>query len=195
MAIYIEAGHNLNDPGAVTSGVKERDLTINFKKDLKYFLEKALSKYSKVKVYFDNDSWTLGQTIANFKKTITSTDVLLSIHFNSATNKKATGSECFISDYASQNSRTLADQLTKANSTVLGVVNRGVKTESESNRGRLGILNMKGVSVLSEPIFMSNPNELENYFRDNGALKSWLAEDYAYYLIEMDKKLNPKDYV
>ena len=195
MAIFIEAGHNVNDPGAVSGKIVERDLTIDFKKDLKYFFDRKKKQYPKMKVYYDNDSWSLGKTISEFSSIIKHKDVLVSIHFNSSTNPKSTGSECFVSDKASQESLNLADKLTKTNSLVLGVKNRGVKNESQSNRGRLGILNMKGVAVLSEPVFINNSEDVANYFKDNGAMKCWLAEDYVAHIVELDKKLNPQDYV
>lgn len=191
MAIYIEAGHNLNDSGAIEGKILERELTIEFKKRLSYFLELGLKDYPKVKVHLDNDAWTLGQTISNFKKTLTGNDITFSIHFNSADNKTATGCEIFISDNAGENSKTLATQLNGTYVTILSIKNRGVKKESESNRGRLGILNMKGVAVLCEPCFMSNKSDLDVYEKN----KDWLAEDTAFYLIKMDKYLNPKDYV
>src|SRR5690606_25646843 len=95
----------------------------------------------------DDDKDTLSQVIAKIKPRITSRDILLDIHYNAAT-PQATGVECFVSDNASEKSKELADVIATTTSTITGLHNRGVKKESQSARGKLGILNMKGTAVL-----------------------------------------------
>lgn len=190
MAIYFEAGHNINDTGAVEGSLVERDITIDFKKRLRSALERGLKNYPKAKVYYDDDSWSLATTIANFKKTITNKDLTLSFHINSSDNKTATGSETFISDVAGAVSKELAQLVNDSIVSILKLKNRGVKKESESNRTRLGILNMKGAAALCEPVFISNKNDMATYEQH----KDCLAEAIALHLISLDKRLNPSDY-
>lgn len=157
--IYIEAGHNLGDPGAPGyDGRTERDWTIK----VKNLLADALTKQSggKIKLVLDDDRKSLSATISDFRKTISHNDLLLSIHFNSASSNKATGTEVFVDDKASARSRRIAKRVVDTLSTILGLTNRGVKTPSQSARGTLGILKLQGAAVLLEISFINNPDDV-----------------------------------
>jgi N-acetylmuramoyl-L-alanine amidase len=58
---------------------------------------------------------------------------------------------------------------------VLGIRNRGVKTESSTARGKIGILNVKGTNVLLEICFMSNPSDHLAYQNKKAELASYLS--------------------
>lgn len=174
--IYIVAGHSNSDSGAISNGLKEADLTKRIR-DLIYTRIKELQP--KALVTKDDDKDTLSQVIAKIKPKITSKDVLLDIHYNAAT-PKATGVECFVSDNASAKSKELADVIATTTSTITGINNRGVKKESQSARGRLGILNMKCTAVLWEVAFISNPSDIdkvETYLH-------WLCDEVARILLK-----------
>lgn len=174
--IYIIAGHSNSDPGAVSNVLKEADLTKRIR-DLIYTRIKELQP--RASVTKDDDKDTLSQVIAKIKPKITSKDVLLDIHYNAAT-PKATGVECFVSDNASAKSKELADVIATTTSTITGLHNRGVKKESQSARGRLGILNMKGTAVLWEVAFISNPSDVAKVESD----LHWLCDEVARILLK-----------
>lgn len=174
--IYIIAGHSNSDSGAISNGLKEADLTKRIR-DLIYTRIKELQP--KALVTKDDDKDTLSQVIAKIKPRITAKDVLLDIHYNAAT-PKATGVECFVSDNASQKSKELAKEIAEITHKITGIKNRGVKKESQSARGGLGILNMKGTAVLWEVAFISNPSDVdkvETYLH-------WLCDEVARILLK-----------
>jgi N-acetylmuramoyl-L-alanine amidase len=181
--IYIEAGHNNRDSGAVgVGGRKESDWT----KWVKIRLADALIKQSEdnVSIIMDDDGRTLSQVISDFKRTISSNDILLSIHFNSASSNTATGTETFIADGASERSVILGKDISKIVADRLGIKNRGCKTESQSNRGRLGILHLKGSAVLLEVSFINNPEDVK-------ATEDWIhwaLWDLSTYLLDTLRK-------
>lgn len=174
--IYIIAGHHNSDAGATYKGLKEADLTKRIR-DLVYTRIKELQP--RALVTKDDDKDTLSQVIAKIKPKITSKDVLLDIHYNAAT-PKATGVECFVSDNASEKSKNLADKIATITHEITGLHNRGVKKESQSARGRLGILNMKGTAVLWEVSFISNPSDVDKVESD----LHWLCDEVARILLK-----------
>lgn len=181
--IFIEAGHNYNDPGAIGyDGRTERDWTIKMKE----LLYDALKKRSegKIEVVLDDNSKSLPGVISDFRKLITNNDLLISIHFNSASSNKATGTEVFVDENASERSQKIAKKTVDTLSTILGLRNRGVKTPSQSARGTLGILKLKGAAILIEISFINNAEDVE-------ATEKWihwgLWELAGLYLNEMRK--------
>lgn len=178
--IYVIAGHHDNDPGASGNGLREADLT----KELRGLItERIIALRPDIEVRNDNDGDTLRQVIAKIRPKIKSTDILLDIHFDSFTNPKSTGSTAIISKNAGVKSKELAKDLVAITSTIVGINNRGVKDETTTSVGGLGILNMRGAAVLLEVGFISNPGDMENYLKNNGAIKYWLGDEIARILI------------
>lgn len=184
--IYLIAGHNTEynngkspDPGAVANGLKEADLTKNIR-DLIYKRIKQLSP--KEFVTKDDDKDSLSQVIAKIKPKITSNDILLDIHYNSAS-PSATGIECFVSNNAGQKSKDIANEICVTTSDITGLKNRGVKTESQSARGKLGILNMRGSAVIWEVGFISNMKDVKS-IEEN---LHWICDEVARILIKHHK--------
>ena len=68
----------------------------------------------------------------------------MDIHFN-AGGPAASGTECFIANDASAHSQEMAKEICNTASSVMGIKNRGVKTEGQSQHNKIGI----GKSVLS----------------------------------------------
>lgn len=172
--IFLFAGHNFNDPGAIgVDGVSEAKLTMEFR-DL------VFNRLPSKQVIRDDDEQSLAQLIKQIKPG--SGSVLLDCHFNSA-GKTATGTEVIIADQANADSRKFASELAFISAAILGIPNRGVKSEKESHRGRLGILHTAaGIAALTEIAFISNPKDLERYH----ANKINLADSYARLLMHWD---------
>lgn len=56
----------------------------------------------------------------------------------------------------------MATEISQVTSNLLGIRNRGVISERQSNRGRLAILHTQsGISVLHEVGFISNKNDMK----------------------------------
>lgn len=175
--IFNIAGHHNNDPGAVHRSVKEADKT----KELRNLISKILNQRGHRHVV-DNDNETNTQLQNRIKPGTGS--VLVDLHFNAASNPSATGTEVIVSNAANANSRAMAKELVDGTARILGVRNRGVKTEAQTARGRIGILNLNaGISCLLEVCFISNANDMQLY----ELKKNELADFYATTYIKYDK--------
>ena len=163
------AGHHNHDSGAVSNGVKEADLT----KELRNLVLCELDEFGFVDYETDNDNDSLGVVIKKIHPT--ATDVVFDIHFNASSNPEATGTEVLISSQAGEKSKALATEVAAYTANLLGIKNRGVKTEAESARGRLAILNLKGAACLLEVCFITNPNDLKSYHANKERLAKALA--------------------
>lgn len=154
--IYLIAGHHNNDSGAVANGLKEADLTKILRDNIYNYIKKLKPK---VLITKDDDKDTLSQVIAKIRPKIQSSDILLDIHYNSF-NSDSTGVECLVSNNAGSVSKSIAKDICSITSAITGLKNRGVKTEAQSARGKLGILNMKGSAVIWEVGFISNTSDI-----------------------------------
>lgn len=169
--IFISAGHHDKDPGAVSGPYIERDLT----KESRGFITSKLPKDQFIQ---DKDFETNSQYQGRIKPG--SGSVVFDIHFNSGS-PTATGTECFVNknDFDNKNSMSykMASEICKEASEMLGIPNRGVKSESSSQHSRLGILNLNsGISVLWEICFISNPLNMQSYTLHKKELSKKIAE-------------------
>src|SRR5690606_5445362 len=154
--IFLSAGHHDKDPGAIANGVKEADLTVELR-DLSF---QELIKIG-ANVTMDKNFETLSQYLARIKPG--SGSVVCEIHFNAAA-PQATGVETIVKAGASAAEKRLAERINSLVGNATGLVNRGVKDETQSHRGRLAILHTKaGISVLPEICFITNKNDLQLY--------------------------------
>lgn len=92
--VVIDAGHGGKDPGAISGGLKEKDVTLAVAKQLGAFIKEA---YPDIKVYYTRTSDTfieLGErsNVANRNKA----DLFISIHCNHSSNASAKGSETYV---------------------------------------------------------------------------------------------------
>jgi len=173
MAIFISAGHNPKgikvDPGAIGNGYKEADLAVEFRS-----LVVAILKAKKHNVITDKDDERLGTYLDRIKTGNGS--VVLEFHFDAAATSKATGCTVLIGNDADRLDKAFARELVDANASILGIKNRGVKTEAESHRGSLGLMREQGTVALLELCFISNPDDLEQYQKSKITLASKIAE-------------------
>lgn len=167
------AGHSDKDPGAMYNGRIE---AVETKKARELFI-KHFPK-GRGELIPDHDWETNRQLQSRIKPAGGS--VVLDIHFN-AGSPTATGTECFVNarDYKDRNSMSykMADEICKATAEILGIANRGVKPETATRHGRLGILNLgAGCSVLWEICFISNVIDMKQWDAKQDALMKRIAE-------------------
>jgi len=152
------AGHHNKDSGAVYNGRFENKETIRLRNTINQTLAKVGIKYIS-----DNDNQTLTEVIRTIKPGDAS--VLYEAHLNASVNANSTGTECIVSEDSFNRkdlSYQMAVEICKVTSELLGIRNRGVISEKQSARGRLGILHTKsGISVLHEWCFISNINDMK----------------------------------
>jgi len=161
--VYLSAGHHSQaknikqDPGAVNKhNVKEGDLTIEFRNLIAGELDLLGVKYG-----IDSDEESLSIYLARIQTGTGS--VVLEIHFDASDNATATGCTGLIEGEADRLDRAFAKELTDANASILGIKNRGVISETESHRGRLGLMREEGIICLQEICFISNDDDLRRY--------------------------------
>jgi len=155
--IFLSAGHHNADPGAVANGYIERELTKEARDTIKQDLNPA-------EVILDKDYETNSQYQSRIKPG--SGSVVFDTHFN-AGHPTAGGTECYVNakDFENKNSLSylMADEISRTTSEVLGIRNRGVKPDNQSQHSRIGILNLgAGVSVLWEICFLSSVLDMQN---------------------------------
>jgi N-acetylmuramoyl-L-alanine amidase len=173
--IFVSAGHNSKsvtikrDPGAVgVDGLKEGDLTIEFRDLVCAELDKLGAKYIK-----DSDEESLAMYLKRVRTG--SGSVVVEYHFDWGSSPAASGTTGLVEEEADRNDRDMADELTRAVARVLGVRNRGVVPETESHRGRLGLMREDGTICLVELCFISNRSDVQAY----QAHKAELAREHA----------------
>jgi N-acetylmuramoyl-L-alanine amidase len=169
--IFISAGHNpkgiKTDPGAVAHGHIEADLAVEIR-DL------VCIELSKLGVTFkkDSDDETLAQYLSRIQTG--SGSVVVEFHFDAA-NGTASGSTAIVEAEADRLDRLFASKLVAACSTALGIRNRGVKSEAETHRGKLGLMREDGIICLLEVGFIDNIKDLNAFQCSKRALALVLA--------------------
>lgn len=180
--IFNLAGHNpqgiKKDPGAVANGLHEANITVEFR-DL---VSKNLTKMG-ASFIVDNDDERLGEVLARIKTGNGS--VVLEFHCDAAASASATGTTALIEAEADRLDRAFAKELVDVTSEVLGIKNRGVKSETESHRGSLGLMREEGIICLLELFFLTNKQDIKLY----DANKEKLAMRIAGILIKYDKMI------
>src|SRR5690625_2561795 len=157
--LFITAGHHNADSGAVALGKKEAEEAIKDRDKLKFAVE-FISPSTQVIIDDDNDN--LATVIRKINAVGTSKDLLLDIHYNSAS-VVATGVEAFINGQDNPENRRIAGRLVELSSKMLSLPNRGVKLESSSQHPRLGILHtVVRRSILLERGFINNATDMES---------------------------------
>mgnify|MGYP003425280700 FL=1 len=171
--IFISAGHNPHgikiDVGAVANGYTEADLAINFRELVEIELNRMRVQY-----VTDNDGERLAQYLERIKTGNAS--VVLEFHFDASDNPKATGATTIVGVDADRLDIAFARELANATSNILGVKNRGVISEAQSHRGRLGLMRENGIVSLLELCFISNKSDLEKFFKNKFILAREIAK-------------------
>jgi N-acetylmuramoyl-L-alanine amidase len=179
--IFIEAGHNNSDCGAIGNGYKEADLTKEARNGIIANL-KAMNFAGEI--IADSDAHSLGDTIAYFnsKKPMAS-DLLISLHFNAAT-PQAHGTEVIYRANASEGVKLFCKDLARiivkdSNWTLRG--DGGIVKETATPHKKLGILQLIPYSALIEFCFISNADEIKQY----QAIKNSIFNNLAVYLLKL----------
>ncbi len=180
--LYLIAGHNNTDPGAsgnfdTVGKVVEASLT----KELRDLIASAFTLHNNNTVVKDDDKHTLAQVLNTINTTVHKDDIVIDIHFN-AFNTKARGTEAFIPTVNSTVEKELAKDIVEAIAKLLNTPNRGVKTERESNRGRLGFLHGLGNRILLEICFIDNKEDIESYLKNKFLLAKEIAKAIEKYI-------------
>lgn len=168
--IFNSAGHSPyaenKDFGAEGCNYKEGLLSIEFR-DL------INEEFIKKGVNFKKDLDT--ETLSEYLRRIQPGDgsVVCEHHFN-ASDGTATGIEVIVGIDADRLDKAFAKELCDSGANILGIKNRGVKTEAESHRGRLGLMRKQGIVALTEICFIDNCNDIKKYHENKKELaKVW----------------------
>lgn len=172
--IFISAGHSNvsgRDRGALgVDGILEGELTVSLRK-------KIVSELNRLGTnpITDIDSNVTRETVAYMIKTLNSRDIAIDIHFNAA-NKTATGTEVLIPFKSSEFEKHLGNLLSYNISKVLGIRNRGLKTEADSARGRLIFMTPNCENILIEVCFITNENDMKLYNEKQNQVATIIAK-------------------
>lgn len=171
--IYASAGHNPKgikvDPGAVANGLHEADLTVEFRNLVSASLSNKGAKH-----IIDNDTERLGEYLKRIQTG--SGSVVVEFHFDSAATSSATGATALIGEDADANDKAFAKELVDVTAQTFGIKNRGVISEADSHRGRLGLMRESGTVALLELCFISNPNDIQAYNAHKAELAGKVAD-------------------
>ncbi|USK59497.1 SH3 domain-containing protein [Peribacillus asahii] len=147
--IVLDPGHGAQDPGAIGSEHREKDLTLSTAKKVQAKLEAAGAKVVMTRT---GDTYpTLSERVQISKKN--NADVFISIHYNASADKTANGIDTFYwTTY--MNEKELAEIVQEELIKSTGLKNRGSKT------GNFQVVRTNdGASLLVELGFISNPDE------------------------------------
>lgn len=173
MSVFCSAGHNPKgikpDSGAVgVNGLRECDLTVELRN-----LVVPILKGLGVKVITDNDDERLGEYLARIATGAGS--VVIEFHFDSVVTGKATGTTAIVGSDADRLDKAFAAEIVAVTSKVLNIKNRGVISEADSHRGKLGLMREQGTVALLEVGFIDNASDIKSYKQKKVELASALA--------------------
>lgn len=178
---FISAGHcNVKgpnyDPGAVGNGRIEAVETARIRNRVIDLLQ----GWGYKDIVRDDDDESLSQYLKRIKPGNAS--IVCEFHFNAASDPSATGVEVLIGNDADRLEKICAAEFAAETAKDLEIKNRGVKTEAQSHRGRLGLMREQGVVILVEVCFISNPSDMASF--DNRF--DLLCKTYAELLAKWD---------
>lgn len=172
--IFISAGHSNvsgRDRGALgVNGTIEGELTVALRK-------KVVSELNRLGAnpITDIDRNVTRETVTFMIRNLVSRDIAIDIHFNAAA-KTATGTEVLIPFKSSEFERHLGNLLSYNIATVLGIRNRGLKTEADSARGRLIFMTPNCENILIEVCFITNENDMKLYNEKQNQVATIIAK-------------------
>jgi N-acetylmuramoyl-L-alanine amidase len=173
--IYLLAGHTVvNGRGTGAFGVDGFDEAVEAAK-LRDDITKLLRSRG-VAVTNDVNTTPLAKVVAWLKSIVKKDDKVIEIHFN-AGQPAATGAECFVASKSTYEENILSGKIVKVICQILGIRNRGVKAEFESQHKTLAIVSVPSaaVNVLVEVCFLSNKNDVALYRKHYNELVEALA--------------------
>lgn len=169
MKIYLIAGHQVvNGKGNGAFGIDGFDEALEARKLVQDIIRR-LTFIEGVKtsdILTDNDGWSLKSVIGWLAKKVTRECITIDFHFNAFHTNKANGTEVLIANTHTNSERNFATRISEIISVTLGTKNRGVKTESQSQHPRLGMLSGGGAiakNLLVEVCFITNEEDIRKY--------------------------------
>jgi len=179
--IFISAGHSTDpkgDRGAQgVNGIWEGDLTV----ELRDLIVKELSALG-IQARIDPNQNALSATLSFFKSLIKGNSIAIDIHWN-AFNGIAKGCEVIIPEKPSVFEKNIAlDILNTICKTTL-ITSRGVKTETQTARKRLGWMRQSCETILIEVCFIDNKQDMLLYNSNKIKLASNIANVIKNYLV------------
>ncbi|USL95211.1 N-acetylmuramoyl-L-alanine amidase [Riemerella anatipestifer] len=175
--VFPSAGHHSADPGAVANGYIERD---EMDKLRNMIVAKLRGKGHPFNT--DDNSENNRQYQGRIRRELRTGDVVMDMHLNVGP-PTATGVEVFISRNAGADSRAMAQEAANGLAKIMGITNRGVKTEGQSQHNRIGILNLRGTAILIEFCFITNKSDMQKFITN----KEHIAEFLVQLLIKYDR--------
>lgn len=181
--IFLSAGHSNKvgeDRGASSKDGKlvEGVLAAEFR----HLLNERLMSLG-VSTISDPDDTILLKSINFIKGKLGINDIAMEFHFNAAGSEQATGVEVLVPDNPSKNEMIYANNICKIFADTLHIRNRGVKTEIDSARGKLGFMRINGENILIEICFITNKTDMFNFISYQQVLVNALAD----YIIQILK--------
>ena len=142
MTIIIDPGHGMSnkrsgvfDPGAVSAGVREADIAMDWANELRAILRAAGHKVVRTRIDH-NDPTPVGKRASIARQY--GGEVMISLHCNATPG--ASGTETF---YRGEENRATAWSLNEAVVDALGTKSRGAKTEDQSQHGKLAVMSFQ----------------------------------------------------
>lgn len=169
--IHLISGHNGNSTGASSPFLDEGTETII----LRNLIAINLTRLGCLDYTTDEDTDNLNTVISKLKRKVKKDDILIDIHFNSAT-ETANGTEVFIPTDYTPEEKSLAETLLKTVCDTLDTKSRGVKVEGQSQHSRLAILHLPCTTVLLEVCFLTNKSDVYKYKEKREVLAERIAQ-------------------
>jgi N-acetylmuramoyl-L-alanine amidase len=176
-SLYITSGHTISgNRGTGAHGVKGKngkqfDEAVEARKLVNDIMAHQKKWYG-LDSFTDKDTQSLGTVISNMEASVNECFVCVDVHFNAAGSAKARGTEVYIPERYTVAELNLASDMANAISSALGtklrsgkLIKKGVKTESESQHPRIGILSRphKALNMLLEICFITSPEDVQAY--------------------------------
>jgi N-acetylmuramoyl-L-alanine amidase len=148
MTIILDPGHGMGnrregkyDPGAVSDGVTEAEVVMDWANEIMAFLKCAGHKVVRTRINASDPAavWERADIARQYKG-----QVMLSLHCNAATGQ-ASGAECF---FRGPERKANAAAISKAVADALGIRDRGAKTEASSQHSRLAVMDFQPCYLL-----------------------------------------------
>lgn len=191
--VFLSAGHSnglgkqSKDKGAVYTTRLQDGTHVTYVEGLlaiefRDLLKNELTKIG-VHAKTDDNGNALLQTLAFFKNLVDANSINIDIHFNSfGVPNKGTGVEVFIKSLKNQYHVGIASAICNNTANILGLKNRGVKSEEESARMRLGWMTLTGTNILLECCFINNDTDMLHWTKHKATLAQHLARVIKSYL-------------
>ena len=171
--IYLTAGHQVID-GKGNGAHGFGDEAVEARKIMTRVTE--ILRERGVTVLNDLPADPLSKVINWLSSVVTEKDIVCEIHFNAAASQQANGTEVRSPEKHTVTELNLAKELATQISVALGtrlrngkIIYSGVKSESETARGTIGILNKpwRAHNVLIETCFITNYDEMTSKYSKN----------------------------